>query len=203
MTPLNWIFHKNYAIYDIHPIFFSETSIRHWRFDDRKKKPWNLIIIKIYTFEYYVKFSFWVSVYKRIKKPYSYVSFTPPPPPPPHISQRLPPPPPCINTYIVTRGSDIRPYGLLWLDQGRYITKWYIISCGSIVFWHNIPRHKRSVMSKRSCTYNQTNAARSERSAKNAQSDCWSYRFAHWLHQAIHFMKEKIIRYQNQRSRIQ
>ena len=25
-------------------------------------------IIKIYTFEYYVKFSFWVSVYKRFKE---------------------------------------------------------------------------------------------------------------------------------------
>ena len=43
LTPLNWIIRNNYAIYDFHPIIFSETSIRHWRFDERKNEPLNLI----------------------------------------------------------------------------------------------------------------------------------------------------------------
>ena len=52
-------------------------------------------------------------------KPYSYVSFTP------HISQRLPPV--YEHIYSYTRGSDIRPYGLLCLDQGRYWIVLFIV----------------------------------------------------------------------------
>ena len=52
LTPLNWIIHKNYAIFDFHPIIFSETSIRYWKFDGWKNQPQNLI--------YHQNIYFWI-----------------------------------------------------------------------------------------------------------------------------------------------
>ena len=61
LTPLNWIIHKNY---DFHLIFFYRDINK--ALDDRKNNPENKFIIKIYTFEYYEKFSLWVSVFTPV-----------------------------------------------------------------------------------------------------------------------------------------